>query len=190
MGIRHIVFALIVAAWPSMAAADSDGNFCSMPGVLAFDSIASAGGRTFSIVRFDPLGGIQPAERVDITDDIQTHAMFCKPKVIEVYSWDHVYLIDISVPGAPRVAGKRRSQIGRNTRELPNLGHWAQRPSVVVLQTIGDDEQFELVIAKVSVIKKGLGVDTYTSTDLVHRVGREIRAQQRLFFGVFRETVD
>lgn len=79
---------------PFVAAADRVG---SAPGVLAFDSVASGGGRTITIVRFDSLGGIEPFERVDITDDIQTHALISTSKAVEVYSWNHVYLLDISV---------------------------------------------------------------------------------------------
>jgi len=186
---KQIVLTLALACVPSIAAADSDGHFCSTPGILAFDAfIPGAPGRIIKIVRFDALGGIKPAEEVRITDDFQTHAMYCKPNSIEVHSWDHVYVIDTSVPLAPKLADKRASAIAREPASVAlqhNLA--ADRPGLTVLQSVGDDERFELVVTRTQSVEPGNGVITYTSTHLVHRAGREIRAHQPLFFGVHRE---
>jgi hypothetical protein len=186
---RPLLLALTLVLVPSIANADSDGYFCAAPGILAFDTMrGGALGRTINIVRFDRFSGIQPREQIEISDDIQTHAMTCTPRQIEVYSGDQVYTIDISLVGAPKLAAKRAAQVPPGT--TPNLAHWAREPRIFVLQTVGDDERFELVVARARAFTKGKGGVTYTSTDLVHRVGMEIRAQQRLFFGVFPETVD
>jgi hypothetical protein len=190
MRVRHVLLTLTLACVPSAAAADSDGYYCSAPGLLAFDTfIPGRNGRTINIVRFDPARGIQPIEQVEISDDIQTHDMSCTPNVVEVYSWDHLYVVDVSVPMAPKLAEKRASQLGRTALPM-NLGHWSRRAEVVVLQSISDDDRFELVIGRAGLFVKGKGGVIYTSADLVHRVGTEIRAQQRLFFGAFRETVN
>lgn len=191
MRVRHVLLTLTLVCVPSAAAADSDGYYCSGPGLLAFDTfIPGRNGRTINIVRFNRARGIQPIEQVEISDDIQTHGMSCTPNVVEVYSWDHLYVVDVSVPMAPKLAEKRASQLGRTARPLPNLGHWARRAGIVVLQSINDDDRFELVIGRAGFFVKGKGGITYTSADLVHRVGTEITAQQRLFFGAFRETVN
>ena len=191
MHTRPLLLALTLALVPSIANADSDGYFCTAPGILAFDSMRrGAPGRTINIVRYDRFSGIQPPEQIEVGDDIQTHAMTCAPRQVEVYSWDHVYTIDISVAGAPKLAAKRASQVRPTAGTTPNLAHWATEPRIIVLQTVGVDDRFELVIARARAFTKGKGGVTYTSADLVHRVGTEIAAQQRLFFGAFRETVD
>jgi hypothetical protein len=154
--------------------------------------IPGRNGRTINIVRFDPAHGIQPVEQVEISHDIQTHRMSCTADVVEVYSWDHLYVVDVSVPMAPKLAERRasKSKLGRTAPSLANLGHWARSAEIVLLQSISDDDRFELVIARAGFFVTGKGAITYTSVDLVHRVDTEMRAQQRLFFGAFRQTVN
>jgi hypothetical protein len=190
MASRHLLVALILVGIPCRAAADSDGYFCIASGLLAFDSfVPGEAGRIIKVVRFDVVRGIQPAEEFRIDDDFQTHGMSCDPKTVKVYSWDTLYSIDISIPLMPKLAEKRPYQRGKSTA-LPNLGHWARGAQVVQLEPSNGEHRFELVIARAGFFIKGKGGVTYTSTELVHRVGHEVRAHQRLFFGVFLETVD
>ena len=53
---------------------------------------------------------------------------------------------------APRVAGRRPSQFRRTRSPLPTLE--GDGPGVVAVQSQGEDDQFELVIATVRVIRK------------------------------------
>jgi hypothetical protein len=185
------VLALIVTCIPSAAAADSDGYFCSAPGVIAFDNfIPGEPGRLIKIVRFDAASGIEPEEEIRIDDDFQTHGMVCRPGTIEVYSWDHVYLLDTTVRLASKLREKRPSVYGRTAPVQRNLGNYARRAEVIVLQSSSEEDRFELVIAKGGFFVKGKGGSTYTSTDLVHRVHGQIKEHRRLFFGVREETVD
>jgi hypothetical protein len=155
---RHLLLALAVTCIPSIAAADSDGYFCAAPGLIAFDGfVTGEPGRLIKIVRFGAVGGIQAEEQVRISDDIQTHDIVCRPGVIEVYSFDHVYVIDTSIPLAPKVREKRPSVHGRTGHGQPNLGHFARRAEVIVLQPSSEIDQFELVIARGSFSVKGRG---------------------------------
>lgn len=142
-------FHLIVALIPAAAAADSDGYFCSAPGFIAFDSfIPGEPGRLIKIVRFDAASGIQPEEEIRISDDFQTHGMVCRPGMVEVYSCDHDYVLDTTVLLAPKVREKRPSVYGRTAAGQRNLGNFARRAEVIVLQTSSDGNRFELVIAR------------------------------------------
>jgi hypothetical protein len=188
---RCVLCALTVTFIPSAAAADSDGYFCSAPGVIAFDSfIPGEPGRLIKIVRFDAAGGIQPEEEIRISDDFQTHGMVCRRGTVEVYSWDHVYVLDTSVPLASKLREKRSSVYGRTAPGQRNLGNFSRRAEVIVLESSSDEDRFELVIARGGFLVKGKGGRTYTSTDLVHRVDDQIKEHRRLFFGVRQETVD
>ena len=187
---RCLLVTLIVAFIPSAATADSDGMFCSASGVIAFDSfIPGEPGRLIKIVRFDA-AGIQPEEEIRISDDFQTHAMVCRPGTVEVYSWDHVYVVDTTVPLAPKLGEKRPSVYGRTAPGQRSLGNFAREAEVLPLQSSSEEDRFELVIARGTFLIKGKGGRTYTSTDLVHRVDNQIKEHRRLFFGVMQETVD
>jgi len=188
---RCLLFTLTVTLIPSAVAADSDGYFCSAPGLIAFDSfIPGEPGRLIKIVRFDAASGIQPEEEIKISDDIQTHDMVCRPGTVEVYSWDHVYVIETGVLLAPKLREKRPSVHGRTAAGQRNLGNFASSAEVINLATTSDADRFELVIARGCFFVKGKGGRTYTSTDLVHRVSDQIREHRRLFFGEREETVD
>ena len=188
---RGLLLALIVTCIPSAAAADSDGYFCSAPGVIAFDNfIPGEPGRLIKIVRFDAASGIEPEEEIRISDDFQTHGMVCRPGTVEVYSWDHVYVLDTTVRPASKLREKRPSVYGRTAPVQRNLGNYARRAEVIVLQSSSEEDRFELVIARGGSFVKGKGGSTYTSTDLVHRIDGEIKEHRRLFFGVRHETVD
>ena len=189
---RCLPFTLTITLIPAAAAADSDGYFCSAPGLVAFDNFISAGepGRLIKIVRFDAAGGIYPEEEVKISEDFQTHGMVCRPGTVEVYSRDHVYVLDTSVPPATKLREKRPSVYGRTAPVQRNLGNFARRAEVIVLESSGDGNRFELVIARGGFFVKGEGGRTYTSTDLVHLVDGQMKEHRRLFFGVRKETVD
>ena len=189
--VRGFLFTVTVTLIPSAAAADSDGYFCAAPGLIAFDSfIPGEPGRLIKIVRFDAASGIQPDEEIRISDDFQTHGMVCRPGMVEVYSWDHVYVLDMTVLLAPKLREKRPSIYGRTAAGQRNLGNFARRAEVIVLPTTSNADRFELVIARGGFFVKGKGGRTYTSTDLVHLVGDQIREYRRLFFGEREETVD
>ena len=188
---HHLLLTLAVTCVPSVAAADSDGYFCSASGLIAFDQfIPGEPGRLIKIVRFDAAGGIYPGEEVKISDDFQTHGMVCRSGRVEVYSWDHVYVLDTSVPSATKLREKRSSVYGRTMPLQRNLGNLARRAEVIVLEPSSDGNRFELVIARGSFFVKGKGGRTYTSTDLVHLTDGQMKEHRRLFFGVREETVD
>ena len=188
---RCLLVTLTVTLIPAAAAADSDGYFCSLPGFIAFDSfIPGEPGRLIKIVRFDAASGIQPEEEIKISDDFQTHAIVCSAGMVEVYSWEHVYVINTTVSGGPKLREKRPSIQGRTAAGQRNLGNFARRAEVIVLQSSSAEDRFELVIARGGFFVRGKGGSTYTSTDLVHIAGGAIKEHRRLFFGVRRETVD
>ncbi len=193
MRVRRGLLVLCLVCLPSDALADSDGYFCSAPGYLAFDTfIPARPGRIINIVRFDPVTGIRAPEQIEIVDDIQTHGISCKPSSIEIYSWDHRYVIDTSTPLAPKLTTKQPSTFGRGTsaENQRNLGRWARHPDIVVIQSVNAREWFELVISQASRQESRNSRVIYTSTELVHRVDLDIRDRQPLYFGIFRETVD
>ena len=186
---RCLLATLIVTFIPSAATADNDGMFCAASGVIAFTSLIPGGpGRLIKIVRFDA-AGIQPDEEIRISDDFQTKAMVCRPGTVEVYSWDHVYVLDITVPMAPKLGEKRLSVYGRTAPGQRSLGNSARQAEVIVLQSSSEHERFELVIARGNLSMKG-GSRIYTSTDLVHRVLNQIEDHRRLFFGLAQVIAD
>ena len=57
---------------------------------------------------------------------------------VEVYSWDHVYVLDTSVPPATKLREKRPSVYGRTAPLQRNLGNFARRAEVIVLESSSD----------------------------------------------------
>ena len=70
------------------------------------------------------------------------------------------------VPPAAKLREKRPSVYGRTAPLQRNLGNFARRAEVIVLESSSDGNRFELVIARGGFFVKGKGGRTYTSPTL------------------------
>jgi hypothetical protein len=181
----------LLAAWPAIAHADSDGYYCTGRGYLAYETRFSTPGleHVLHVVRFSQANGITREQRIPL-EDFQVHGMRCGEHAIELAAWTKRYLIDLSAPEPPRVRTEDANFASRGTSQS-NLGHWALE-GVVDLESDGQPGEFQLVIGRVSRRVPG-GIERYTLTQLIRRdpkPGGQILAVQRIFEGIFLESVD
>ena len=186
-----LVAIAVLLSCPAAARADSDGYYCAGRGYVAYETRLGASGpqHVLHVVRFSRTGGIGQAQDIPLAD-FQTHGMRCGDRVIEVDAFTVRYLVDVSVPERPRTKTENAALDPQRTPQA-NLGNWA-RSGVIDLEADGQQGEFQLVISRVSRPVAG-GIEHYTVTELIRREprpGGRILTSQRLFEGIFLETVD
>jgi hypothetical protein len=191
---RIVSLLLLVAIAPvSAVRADSDGYYCAGRGYLAYETRWSSGstGHLLHVVTFSSARGFARLAPIRL-DDFQVHGMTCGAGAVELEGWTTGYTISIADPEHPTVTARATRFDPRTGKEAANLGHWS-RAGVTDLHADGAPGEFQLVIARVERAVAG-GIEHYTLTDVVWRSSSpgesRLRGSERLFAGVFLETVD
>lgn len=181
----------VLLSCPAAARADSDGYYCAGRGYVAYETRLGAPEpkHVLHVVRFSRTGGIGQTQNVPLPD-FQTHGMGCGDRVIELDSLTTRYLVDVSAPERPLTTTENAVLDPQRTPQV-NLANLA-RAGVIDLEADSPQGEFQLVISRVSRRVAG-GIEHYTVTELIRREprpGGRILASQRLFEGIFLETVD
>lgn len=166
------------------AAADSDGYFCTAPGILAWETrgFDDGAGHRLHVVRFSA-AGIRADEPIAL-EDFQVHGMRCAAGRVELYTLSEVITVTLADRGV-----SRRAATGPPP-PTANLGHYA-RPGVIDVEGIGG-ASYQLVIARADRSVEG-GIEHFTVTELIRRSdgpGAPIIETLTIFRGVFLETVN
>jgi hypothetical protein len=186
-----LVTIAVLLSWPAAAHADSDGYYCAGRGYLAYETRFGASETThvLHVIRFSPSRGISQAQDIPLPE-FQTHGMRCGDDAIELAGFTARYVVDLSLPDRPATM---MENVALDSERPPatNLGNWA-RPGVIDLEADGVRGEFQLVITRVS-RRVAAGIEHYTVTELIRRETRPgggILTSQKLFEGIFLETVD
>ncbi|HEY2433534.1 MAG TPA: hypothetical protein VGI12_12735 [Vicinamibacterales bacterium] len=186
-----LVTIAMLLSCPAAARADSDGYYCAGRGYVAYETRLGATGpqHVLHVVRISRTSGIGQTQDIPLAD-FQTHGMRCGDAVIELDAFTVRYLVDVSAPERPRTTTENAVLDPQRTSQV-NLANLA-RAGVIDLEADGPQGEFQLVISRVSRRVAG-GIEHYTVTELIRREprpGGRILASQRLFEGIFLETVD
>ena len=137
--------------------ADSDGNFCTSNGYLAYELrqgiTKGAVGHVVRVISFDSEHGIRVAGEATLPE-FQVHAMRCSADRIEVSGWDETFVSCIIEPTnlqTEKAAGcagdpERKFDSRRPVPDPPNLGEFA-RPGSTSLQSMDPDHTYQLLIS-------------------------------------------
>ena len=121
------------------ALADSDGYYCTGPGILAFETSLSVapGEHRLHVLRFSP-DGIVRHEPI-VLPEFQVHGVTCEVHAIEIEGTKTGCTVDLSDPANPVVTTRAARTV---KAPPPNLGHWA-KPGVVDLEAGGATGEYQ-----------------------------------------------
>ena len=138
-----LAFLAVVLAFSAPSHADSDGDFCTSKGYLAYELregiTPGVVGHVLRVVRFEPKRGIYLATEVTLLD-FEVYHLICSEDRIEISGWRNVftkYVIEIAGLGEVRTLGPHRisgtTMVGRckgRTRSCDPEYLWpARRPT-------------------------------------------------------------
>jgi hypothetical protein len=182
---------LALLALPVPAIADSDGYYCTAQGYVAYQLRAPDGTHSLHLVSFSTRTGIRRHSPIRLAD-FQVHAMTCRAGAVELEGWTEGYTINITDSQNTTITQRATRFDPKVSGPTPNLGHWS-KGGVVDLRSDEASDEFQLLIARVSRPIRG-GIEHYTVTELIWRHAGpglpSLRQTERLFAGVFRETID
>ncbi len=96
-----LILLLVLLGFATQSRADSDGNFCTSKGYLAYETrkgiTPGAIGHVLKVVRFEPNRGIHYAGEVTLLD-FEVYHLICSEGRVEISGWGNVftkYVIEI-----------------------------------------------------------------------------------------------